>query len=189
MPKDLCFVDCETTGLDPHFHELIDVAAIRVSPDMTVLQRVHCFVMPQHPERASPEANALTGFSPEHWQTLSPSPLSLPDALDALSPALADAELIGQYVRFDEQFLRPAFLSLSRKPPWSPISHDLITLPLPFHQLLPSRRLPALCQAFNIPLPIPHSALCDVNATFEIARKLLQQYKHCAASILSLPTE
>lgn len=182
MPKDLCFLDCETTGLDPTTHEIIDIAAIRVSHDLQELKRVQCFVSPQFPERASPEAAALTGFSPARWRALDPVPLA--EALDRITPCVEGAELIGQFVRFDEQFLRAAFSSSQRKPCWSSITHDLITLALPFSAALPNRRLPTLCAAFGVSLVSPHRALCDVSAALEIARKLIPAYRALSASLL-----
>lgn len=185
MPKDLCFIDCETTGLDPHHHEIIDVAAVRVTHDLTEIRRAHCLVMPQHPDRASPEAAALTGFSVAAWQAHTPPPLSLSGALDLIAPCVEGAELIGQFVRFDEQFLRAAFMATGRKPTWSSITHDLITLTLPFAPALPNRRLPTLCAAFGVPLVSPHRALCDVTAALEIARKLIPAIRQLSGALLA----
>lgn len=71
--RDLCFIDTETTGVQFGYHEIIDIAAIRTSPDAkTVLGEWKTRLSPQWPERITPGAQKITGFSVAEW-ALSPT--------------------------------------------------------------------------------------------------------------------
>ncbi|HEX2138108.1 MAG TPA: 3'-5' exonuclease [Woeseiaceae bacterium] len=79
----LAFVDVETTGVTPGYHEMIDIGVIIADLEGREIDRLFLRVMPTHPERTSKEAAAINGFSVERWRTL-----------DALSPEEAVAQLI-----------------------------------------------------------------------------------------------
>lgn len=64
----LAFVDVETTGLRPGFHEMIDIGMIITELDGTPVDRLFLRIMPEHPERTEPGAAAVNGFSVELWQ-------------------------------------------------------------------------------------------------------------------------
>ncbi|MCB2211396.1 hypothetical protein KQI52_04735 [bacterium] len=66
----LAFVDVETTGLQPGYHELVDIGLIYSDLKGRELGRLFERVMPEHPERTSPEAASVNGFSVERWDTL-----------------------------------------------------------------------------------------------------------------------
>lgn len=66
----LAFVDVETTGLVPGYHEIIDIGVILTDLEGEEIDRLFLRIMPEHPERASPEAVAVNGFSVERWREL-----------------------------------------------------------------------------------------------------------------------
>lgn len=84
----LAIIDVETTGLDPAYHEMIDLGAIYTTLDGEEIGRFFVRIMPDHPERAGEVARSINGFSEHRW----------PD-LGALSPA----EAVGAFLAFHEE--------------------------------------------------------------------------------------
>jgi DNA polymerase III epsilon subunit-like protein len=78
----LAFVDVETTGLVPGFHEMVDIGVILADLEGQEIDRLFLRIMPEHPERASPEAVAVNGFSVERWEAFGAS--SPADAVGSL---------------------------------------------------------------------------------------------------------
>jgi len=55
----MCVIDTETTGLDPHWQEIIQICILPLDSDLKPRKDVNVFYMemkPEFPERASPEA-------------------------------------------------------------------------------------------------------------------------------------
>lgn len=66
----LSFVDVETTGLVPGYHEMIDIGMILTDVDGREVDRLFLRLQPQHPERTSEGARAVNAFDPERWREL-----------------------------------------------------------------------------------------------------------------------
>lgn len=64
----LAHIDVETTGLDPRFHEIIDIGAIYTDLDGRELGRIYLRILPDHPERLSSGAKAINGFDLAYWR-------------------------------------------------------------------------------------------------------------------------
>lgn len=65
---DLCFVDVEATGPVFGHHEIIDVAVVRTDPSGREIRGTwQRFLRPRFPERLTPVAQEVTGFSKETW--------------------------------------------------------------------------------------------------------------------------
>lgn len=78
----LAIVDVETTGLDPAYHEMIDLGVIYTDLDGRELGRLFLRIMPGHPERIDPGAAAVNGFDETRWREL--GAVSEADAVKAL---------------------------------------------------------------------------------------------------------
>ena len=74
--KDLCFIDIETTGARIGYHEIIDIGVIRTSASA---ENIRCKwqqrVAPLFPDRITPVAREINGFSVEKWPSDPPSRL------------------------------------------------------------------------------------------------------------------
>lgn len=79
----LAFVDVETTGLTPGYHEMIDIGIVMTDLEGTELGELFLRIQPEHPERTSEGARAVNAFDEERWREL-----------DAASPAEAIAQLL-----------------------------------------------------------------------------------------------
>lgn len=77
----LAFVDVETTGLVPGWHEMIDLGVVMTDLDGHPLDSLFVRIQPTHPERTSPGAAAVNGFDADLWR-----------AHGALQPGAAVAE-------------------------------------------------------------------------------------------------
>ena len=98
-------IDTETTGLQAGYHELIEVAAIRIDRSGRQ-ERVYQF-RPMKPDRASVRALEVNGWCPDRWASL-PHPQS-PIGLDGYWDLVAlcrGCYVIGHNVGFDLEFLR-----------------------------------------------------------------------------------
>jgi len=87
----LAFVDVETTGLLPGYHEMIDIGLILTDLDGIELDRLFVRIQPDHPERTSEGARAVNAFDETRWRELG-----------ALSPADAVTEIVEFHQRRHE---------------------------------------------------------------------------------------
>ena len=66
----LSFVDVETTGLLPGYHEMIDIGMILSDLEGREVDRLFVRLQPEHPERTSEGARAVNAFEPKQWAAL-----------------------------------------------------------------------------------------------------------------------
>ncbi len=66
----LAFIDVETTGLVPGWHEMIDIGMVYTTVDGDVIDSLFIRILPDHPERASQGAVEVNGFSVDRWLSL-----------------------------------------------------------------------------------------------------------------------
>jgi len=83
-PEDwlLAFVDVETTGLLPGYHEMIDIGMVLADVEGREIDRLFVRIQPQHPERTSEGARAVNAFDPDRWREL--GALSQKDAVERI---------------------------------------------------------------------------------------------------------
>lgn len=129
-PEDwlLAFVDIETTGLVAGWHEPIDVGIVITDLEGNEIDHWFRRIMPNHPERTSPGAQAVNGFDVARWRELG-----------ALSAEDAVAEIVAFHERvagdrtvmmvafnsqFDTAFLDHLFRSAGRS--WREIYHYFV---------------------------------------------------------------
>jgi DNA polymerase-3 subunit epsilon len=171
--RSLLFVDVETTGLDPARNEIIELAAVRVHPQLLFVQReLVTRVRPQFPERCGLEAAALNGFDPEKWD-------DAPDVYDVLkryAPIAEGCVLVGHNIGFDKAFLTSGFRRAGLEEP--KMDHHVIDTaslawPLVAVGALQSLSLATVCDALGISNEGAHSARRDVARTMEVYRRLM----------------
>lgn len=167
---DVCFVDVETSGLDPSRHELLEVAAMRVSGDLREYRGgLWCQTRPTHIETADAEALAVCGYDPAKWARAA----ELGHTLERLARLMEGATLAGHKVDFDEGFIRAGFASVGQAFP--KIGHyrlDTVSLayPLLAAGVVPDLKLTTLTNTLGIRHEDAHTAWPDVIACLELAR-------------------
>lgn len=187
VKRDLTFVDSETTGLTAGHHEIIEVAAIRCSADgREILETYVAKVLPLYPERASPKALEVNGFTAAEWEAAD----DLRDRKDVareLDRITRNTHLVAQNVAFDEGFLT-AFLKGEGvwKGDWAPWHyHKICTMVLswPLYQkgLFSGLSLSNLCEGLGIePEPQVHRALKGAQTCRAVFLGLMDLYEKIA---------
>jgi DNA polymerase III subunit epsilon len=171
--RALAFIDCETTGLDPRRHEIIEIAVVRAMP--RTLQSIAGLSLRVKPTRiadADPKALQVNGYASADWQDA----LSLRDALVMVGTQLDGAILAGHNVAFDRAFLEAAW-RFTGVPRPNLDHHTLDTASLAWPLLVSgevqSLSLGSLCLHFGIEHAEPHRALLDARASLDVARRLI----------------
>lgn len=109
----LAFIDIETTGLVPGWHEAIDVGVVMTTLDGQVLDRDFVRIQPQHPERISEGARRVNAFDAKAWQTLGAvTPVAAVDRLTRFHRRVAGTRptlMVAFNSQFDAAFLDHLF--------------------------------------------------------------------------------
>ena len=164
--KEYVSVDVETTGLSPKQDKIIEIGAVRVR-DGQIVGSFTCFV---NPGRILPaHITELTGILQEQVDEAE----TMESVLPAFLEFAGDLPLVGHRILFDYGFLKRAAVNMRLDFERSGV--DTLKLSRQFLSELPSRRLSALCEHFEIPIQA-HRALEDARATHILYEKLLELY-------------
>ena len=161
-------LDLETTGLDPHADEIIEIGVVRFTAqrqedEFTTLVRPRGHI--------SGFITRLTGINDAMVQNAP----TIDAVLDTLESFIGDAIIVGHNIRFDLDFLAAAGLALA--------TNEVVDTYEMASVLLPRASrygLGALGHALNIPFPATHRALDDARVNHHL-------YLHLADMIASLP--
>lgn len=100
----MCFLDVETTGTKPGYHEVIEVGFRHSTKGGLCLQ-----VQPQHIERAEPEALKVSGYNTSDWADARP----FKDVVSRITEFVEDATLVGHNIcGFDVPMLQGEYENL-----------------------------------------------------------------------------
>jgi DNA polymerase-3 subunit epsilon/ATP-dependent DNA helicase DinG len=171
MPTIYVAVDLETTGLSAETCEIIEVGAVKFTPE----GEVATFHTPVKPRGALPYyIQRLTGIRPDD---LEHAPIFAEVASD-LEVFIGDNPIVGQNVFFDLGFLAAQGI----RPPGPTFdTHDLATLLLPG---LPEYSLRSLARHLGVEFPVRHRALADAEATLQVFLHLRGRLGDLPASLL-----
>lgn len=153
--------DIETTGIISHYHEIIEIAAIRLSSSLEVEEVLEAKFMPENIEQASTKALELNGYYIRDWSKTSPRR----DVLIQLNKLACGCSLIGHNVSFDWAFLDRAYFNEGISWAMDHRRFDIMSMAL-FH-LYPEKRFfgfDHLCQYYNVVNEAPHTAMGDAKA-------------------------
>ena len=92
-------VDVETTGLNPNYHEMIDIGIIIINQNLEIKGRYFSKVLPSFPERIDPIAQNINGFDLQRWTQ---------------EEAISEEELINQMNIFLNNYIgKPIFIAFN----------------------------------------------------------------------------
>ena len=130
--------------------------------------------MPEHLEKAAPEALKITGFSKKVWQK---EAQSLGKVLQDLNQLAPKGMFIGWNVSFDRPFLERAIrdkgMTLNFDYHWLDVSM-LVYEHLFSDKKLKRIKLTDTCEILGIPRGKAHTAMADTKATLGVYRSLRQ---------------
>lgn len=128
--KPLCFIDTETTGLDPSQHEVIEFAVIREDRG-GMLNRWCTKIKPSHIETADDYALKVNGYSEDRWADAP----TMAEVAPIILKELKGSVIVGHNVAFDEGMLNANIkrAGLDERIPY----HKVDTVTLAYEHLVP----------------------------------------------------
>lgn len=181
--KKVCYVDTETTGLDPEKQDIIEIAMIlELNGKEAGELKINC--QPHSFENISQEALAVHGYTVENLRSFMPPKAAHKRVVDFLSGCCDKFDRNDKYYPagyngdFDIRFLSAWFRKCGDNYFGSWFNGKLLD-PLPMLRMmdytglisLPSYKLEAVCDFFGIAIQA-HDALSDVKATREILKQM-----------------
>ncbi len=177
---DLCFIDTETTGLDPRRHELLELGLVRVRqtwkagtvPSFEVIDEWSTKIRPENIQTADPASLRVNGYTVTGWNNA----MEVGEALEQFTRRTEGAIMVAHNVAFDAGFIETylAVHSLPNKMHY----HRLDTVSMAYAKLhdtdVTRYSLAELCKHFGIENTRAHSALADARACFELFKKLME---------------
>ncbi len=186
--RDVVFVDCESSGMDPYVHEMIEWAAIRMTADLqTEKGRLEKKVTMHHPERAEAKALAIVGYTPQEWRHAVPVRVVCVDFANLIDD---DCLVVGHNPYFDWNFLRAAYVREGLVMPQVRAVLDTISIawPLVIAGHCERMGLDNLCTKYSISNEGKHRAMADVQRTARLYAKLLgKKEPRFASAFFSAP--
>jgi len=181
----LAFIDVETTGLLPGYHEIIDIGIVMTDLEGNQVDSLFLRVMPNHPERLSPGAKEVNAFDPLRWVELGAfSITAAADSIVSFHNQTADSKsvlMVAFNSHFDAAFLDHLFRAAGRT--WRELYYYYI-LDIPsMAWSLGFRDLTAddLMEMYNVPdephVPELHTGITGAMLNVRLYRSLL---KHAA---------
>ena len=160
--KEYVSVDVETTGLAPKQDKIIEIGAVRVRDG----QIVGSFTSFVNPGRILPaHITELTGILQEQVDEAE----TMESILPAFLEFAGDLPLVGHRILFDYGFLKRAAVNMRLDFERSGV--DTLKLSRQFLSELPSRRLSALCEHFEIPIQAAVGGKIIARETVKAMRK------------------
>jgi len=172
---DLCFLDLEATGHVFGFHEVIDVAVIRTSPDTKIVKGTwRRRLRPLHPERITPKAQEITHFDAGSW---SDAEMSSVETWTAFADFCRGCVPVCHNPTFDRAYVTLAAAAagvtdLGVDYHW--IGTESLAWPLYKSGAIERLSLEDLCSFFGIsPEPFPHTAANGAELCRQVYRALM----------------
>jgi len=166
MIKGYIVLDLETTGLSKYYHNITEIAAIKVKNNR-IVEKFEQLVNPR--ERIPSFITSLTGITNEMVRNKPDIKETLPEFLNFLG----DEVIVAHNATFDHGFLtQNAQQHLNKEL----LNDRLCTRKLANRLLndLPSKKLACLCEHYNIENDQAHRAMSDVKATYQVFNNFIQ---------------
>jgi len=174
--RDLCFIDVETTGPQFGYHEVIELGAVRVSPDAETLKGEMDFkLFPLHPKRITEQARIINGFSEDAWVGVAQNGA---DSWKRFAEFASGCVPVCHNPSFDRVFVtlgakESSVTELGVDYHW--VGTESLAWPLVRNGQIRKLSLENLCVLLGVPPePKPHRALEGARACWAVYRRLVK---------------
>ena len=177
---NLAFIDCETSGLDPQRHEIIELAVVLAKqverpgkgPKIEIILEKEWKIKMQHPEVAEEQALRINGYNEADWVFA----FDLEQVMKEFAKITESASFVSHNIVFDYGFVQKAFekTGVSSKMHYAKI--DTISMALARLYDVPQAQgfsLNKLCELFKVDNKRAHTALADTLALVEVYKKMM----------------
>ena len=167
--RPLIFVDIETSGLDPMYHDILEIGAIKTDQAFNELGQYESKIRMEHAMRAQAEALAINGYTEEAWEGAP----SLHDVMIDFAQFSKDGILAAWNVAFEHGFLREAFRNGHT---FDLMGYHRIDVPSIAWFRLPQLKkmsMDAISEILEMPAePKPHRAITGAQRALDILKSL-----------------
>ncbi len=165
MDKPIVVVDLETTGLSPSRHKITEIGAVKLN-NGKVVDKFQTLIDPE--VHIPTFITRLTGID----DNMVDGAPTIDKALPKFKRFLGKDIMVAHYATFDYNFLKHNFFEHHNV---NLNNSRLCTRKLAnrIHPQLPSKRLDALCQFYNIKNEQVHRAMGDVMATVKVFNNMM----------------
>lgn len=177
---NLAFIDTETTGTNPDFHEIIELAVIIArqipregkGPAIEIIEECEWKIKPVHIERAEEAALRVNGYNEVDWMFA----VDRKKAMEEFAKKTESCTFVSHNLTFDYSFLEKAFAETGVESRMHYAKID--TISLAFARLYDAPQadkfsLRALCALLKIENAKAHTALSDTRALVAVYKKLM----------------
>lgn len=188
LPEDYVVVDVETTGLDPAYSSIIEIAAVKVA-GKEIVGEFSSLIKPPQSYVYKQDSNGGFDLTPVYVSDFITDLTGITNDMLAEAPELGEVfgrfvafigegALVGHNVRFDVSFLRKAAESLRAEMP----DEDHINTIRLAHKCFPGLqhyRLSDVAEQCHVPQDVAHRALADCRTTaacFEVMRQIISSH-------------
>lgn len=174
---NLAFLDCETTGLSPRDHEIIEIAAIIYDPRKDkIINEWSKKAAPRNIETANPLALNINGYNeaPETYKN------NIRSVIFEFYKTIGDCIVIGQNIQFDINFIKKYYEEFSIEREFHRhrrLEISSMAWPATINSELEDMSLQTLCKHFGVSNDNAHRALTDCHRTLEVYKCLINIHK------------
>lgn len=172
--RDVVFFDTETSGLNPLEHEIIELAAVRMTANLQFEKaRLEMRCTLTRPDVAESKALEVNRYNAAEWKR-DAKPIRV--ALVDFAPLVdVDIILVGHNSHFDWAFLREAYRRADLVLPRVKYIIDTVSIVYPIAMAghLPNLSLETICSRYGIENDGSHRAMTDVKRTARAYAKVL----------------
>ena len=166
LPKTLCFIDCETTGMSPQYGRIIEIGILRVEENR-IVDRFQTLINPQ--TSLDPFIQNMTGITQEELEN-APSFYAVKDDIKKI---LSDSLFVAHNVLFDYSFIKKEFERLEEE-----FSSKYLCSVKLSRKLFPKYKhhnLDAIIKRFNFDCQKRHRAFDDAKIIWDFYQKSLEK--------------